>query len=257
MFNTATPATRRRALLGAASAVVLISTGIRPAGADLPVIDPTSIAGQVKELAQQALSYEKQLQSYVTQLEQWKLEITQAVSLPMTAFNQIQSMASQLQGLTSASSLLTGNAGSMISRLSSLSGYANQLSSLGYSAENMGTQFEQWQQTLAGNARTLGNVISTAQTQLASQASVTTAGQGNLQSSAGVMQAVQSLGEVAASNNATLTTLSGVLVASAQAAQSDRVVAEDRQALSDAAVKQILAPDAAAQAPGTSYDLFQ
>ena len=145
-----------------------------------------------------------------------------------------------------------------VSRLSSVEGYAQQLSSLGYSAENMGTQFEQWQQTLAGNAKTLGNVISTAQSQLASQASVTTTAQGSIQSAAGQMQALQALGEVAASNNATLTTLSGVLVASAQAAQSDRVVAEDRQALADAAAKQILTPDPAAQGTtGTSYDLFQ
>lgn len=257
MFKPTSPATRRRALLGAASTAVLMTVGIRSAGADLVVIDPTSVAGQVKQLAQQALSYAKQAQSYITQLEQWKLEIQNTIQVPLQAYNQITGMASQLQSLTSAASLLTGNSGGIIARMSSLEGYADRLSSLGYGAENMTTQFSQWQQQLAGNAKTLGNVISAAQTQLASQASVTMTAQGSVATAAGQLQALQALGEVAASNNATLTTLSGVLVASAQAAQSDRLVAEDRQALSDAAVKQMLAPDAAAQAPGTNVDLFQ
>jgi P-type conjugative transfer protein TrbJ len=257
MFKPTSPATRRCALLGAASAAILMVTSFRPAAADLPVIDPTSIAGQALQLAKTAQSYIQQLQSYVTQVEQYKLEIQNTIQVPLQAYNQISGMAAQLQSMTSATSLLTGNSGGIIQSMSSLEGYADRLSSLGYGAENLGTQFQQWQTQLAGNAKTLGNVISTAQTQLASQASVTTTAQGSVASAAGQLQALQALGEVAASNNATLTTLSGVLVASAQAAQSDRLVAEDRQSLSDAAVKQMLTPDATAQAPGTNYDLFQ
>ena len=72
-----------------------------------------------------------QLQQYQTRLQQYANMVTNTAALPPEVWGAVQSDIMQVQALSNAASLLSGNSGSMISRLQSASAYANQASSLG------------------------------------------------------------------------------------------------------------------------------
>ena len=67
----------------------------------------------------------------------------------------------RVQALSNAASLLSGNSGSMITRLQSASAYANQVASLG----NIAGQFTRWQQTIGNNLSTMGQTLGLQQSQ--------------------------------------------------------------------------------------------
>ena len=64
-----------------------------------------------------------QLQQYQTQLQQYANMVTNTAALPQQVWGTVQSDIMQVQALSNAASLLSGNSGSMISRLQSASSF--------------------------------------------------------------------------------------------------------------------------------------
>ncbi len=110
---------------------------------------------QLLQYAKEAQALETQLQQYQTQLQQYTNMITNTVALPQEIWGTVQSDIMQVQALSNAASLLSGNSGSMITRLQSASAYANQVTSLG----NTAGQFTTWQQTIGNNLNTMGQTL--------------------------------------------------------------------------------------------------
>jgi P-type conjugative transfer protein TrbJ len=112
--------------------VVVASLACAPhrASAQIPVTDVAGNAQwiqqtltQIKTLAQEAQSYGTQLQQYQTQLQQYANMVTNTVALPQQVWSTVQSDIMRVQALSNAASLLSGNSGTLISRLQSAQGY--------------------------------------------------------------------------------------------------------------------------------------
>ena len=99
----------------------------------------------------------------------------------------------QVRNLSNAASLLSGNAGSIVTRLQSASAYANQAASLG----NIAGQFTTWQQTIGNSVNTLGKTLGLQQNQQASDAALLASLEQHSQSAQGQMQAIQAGNELA------------------------------------------------------------
>lgn len=221
------------------------SLSASPALAQIPVTD---IAGnaqwlqqtltQVKQLAQQAQSYGTQLQQYQTDLQQYANMVQNTTALPTQAWNTVQSDIVQVRSVSNAASVLSGNAGSMVTRLQSASGYANQAASLG----NVSGQFATWQQTIGNNISTMGRTLGLQQSQQQSDAALIAQLQQHAQSATGQMQAIQAGNELAGANAAQLMQIQATLSATAQMTASNDAVTADRRASEDAAMLQFSTP---------------
>lgn len=183
-----------------------------------------------------------QLQQYQTQLEQYANMVTNTVALPQEIWGTVQSDIMQVQALSNAASLLSGNSGSMISRLQSASAYANQVASLG----NIAGQVSTWQQTIGNNLSTMGRTLGLQQSQQQNQAAILQALQQHSQSAQGQMQAIQAGNELAGANAAQLAQIQATLTATAQMQASDAAVAADRRATEDAAMLHFAQPPSVA-----------
>ena len=179
-----------------------------------------------------------QLQQYQTQLQQYANMVTNTAALPQEVWGTVQSDIMQVQALSNAASLLSGNSGSMISRLQSASAYANQASSLG----NVAGQFGTWQQTIGNNLSTMGRTLGLQQSQQQDQAAIIQTLQRHSQSAQGQMQAIQAGNELAGANAAQLAQIQATLTATAQMQVSNAAVAADRQATEDAAMLHFATP---------------
>ena len=131
---------RRFALAGAALTALVIAPDPRSANAQWAVncVNCSTTWTQLLQYAKEAQSLATQLQQYQTQLEQYANMVTNTVALPQEIWGTVQSDIMQIQTLSNAASLLSGNSGSMISRLQSASAYANQVGSLGNIAGQFG-----------------------------------------------------------------------------------------------------------------------
>jgi P-type conjugative transfer protein TrbJ len=179
-----------------------------------------------------------QLQQYQTQLEQYANMVTNTVALHQEVWGTVQSDIMQIQALSNAASLLSGNSGSMISRLQSASAYANQVGSLG----NIPGQFGTWQQTIGNNLSTMGRTLGLQELQQQNQAAILQALQQHSQSAQGQMQAIQAGNELAGANAAQLAQIQATLTATAQMQASNAAVAADRRATEDAAMLHFATP---------------
>ena len=121
-------------------------------------------------IRQAGAAAETQLQQYTTQLQQYANMVTNTVALPQELWGNVQSDIMQVRNLSNAASLLSGNAGSIVTRLQSASGYASQAASLG----NIANQFTTWQQTIGNNVSTLGRTLGIQQNQQANDATLLT-----------------------------------------------------------------------------------
>lgn len=193
---------------------------------------------QLLQYAKEAQSLATQLQQYQTQLQQYQNMITNTVALPQEVWGTVQSDIMRVQALSNAASLLSGNSGSMISRLQSASAYANQATSLG----NIAGQFTTWRQTIGNNLNTMGQTLGLQQSQQQNQAAIIQALQQHATSAQGQMQAIQAGNELAGANAAQLVQIQSTLVATAQMQASSAAVAGDRQALQDAAMLHFAQP---------------
>lgn len=194
------------------------------------------------QMAKQAAQYAEQVQSYQLQLQQYANMITNTVAIPQQLWAQVQSDIMRVQSLSNAASLLSGNSASIIGRLQSASGYADQAASLG----NIANQFTQWQQTIGNAANTLGKTLGVQQGQEQNNAALLAALQAHSQSAAGQMQAIQAGNELAGQNAAQLQQIEATLTATAQTQATWMSVSADRRASEDAALLHF------AQAPSTA-----
>lgn len=235
------PASMRRFVLaGAAIASLAIVSAPRPARAQWAVtcVNCSTTWTQLLQYAKEAQSLATQLQQYQTQLQQYANMVTNTVALPQEVWGTVQSDIMQVQALSNAASLLSGNSGSMISRLQSASAYANQAASLG----NVAGQFSTWQQTIGNNLSTMGRTLGLQQSQQQNQAAIIQALQQHSQSAQGQMQAIQAGNELAGANAAQLAQIQATLTATAQMQASNAAVAADRQATEDAAMLHFATP---------------
>lgn len=237
----------RKVLVAGVAVVALSLAGVRPVSAQLAVVCPTcsTAVEQLVSDGKQALQYTQQLQSYVTQLEQYKNEIQNTISIPVEAFSQIQNDLQQVQSLSNAAALLSGNSGSIIQRLNSAQGYADQAGNTLTNVENIGQQMQQWQQTLGNSAKQLGLTINQAQTAMKTNTGDIATAEQHSQAASGVTQAVQAGTEVAAANSAILAQMAQTNIALAQQISTSQEVDADRRAQEDAAELQFFTPTTA------------
>jgi P-type conjugative transfer protein TrbJ len=231
---------RRFALAGAALTALVIAPDPRSANAQWAVncVNCSTTWTQLLQYAKEAQSLATQLQQYQTQLEQYANMVTNTVALPQEIWGTVQSDIMQIQTLSNAASLLSGNSGSMISRLQSASAYANQVGSLG----NIAGQFGTWQQTIGNNLNTMGRTLGLQESQQQNQAAILQALQQHSQSAQGQMQAIQAGNELAGANAAQLAQIQATLTATAQMQASNAAVAADRRATEDAAMLHFATP---------------
>ena len=204
---------------------------------------------QLLEYAKQAQQLETQLQQYATQLQQYANMVTNTVALPQELWGNVQSDIMQVRNLSNAASLLSGNSGSIITRLQSVSGYASQAASLG----NIANQFTTWQQTIGNNVSTLGRTLGLQQTQEATNATLLSTLQSHSQSAQGQMQAIQAGNELAHANAVQLQEIQATLSTTAQMQATGIAVDADRRASEDAAMLHFATPQPLQDSGFTQY----
>jgi type IV secretion system protein TrbJ len=240
----------RRACLACAIVLAALGSALnpRPAKAQWAVncVNCSTTWTQLLQYAKEAQSLATQLQQYQTQLQQYANMITNTVALPQEIWGTVQSDIMRVQSLSNAASLLSGNAGSIITRLQSASAYADQVASLG----NIAGQLTTWQQTIGTNLNTLGQTLGLQQSQQQNEAAILQALQQHSQSAQGQMQAIQAGNELAGANAAELAEIQATLVSTAQMQATGTAVQADRQASEDAAMLHFATPQLV---PTTGY----
>jgi P-type conjugative transfer protein TrbJ len=229
----------RLALIGAVAMTAVLAIAPREAAAQLPVTDVAGNAQwiqqtltQVKTLAQQAQSYGTQLQQYQTQLQQYANMVTNTVALPQEVWSTVQGDIMRVQALSNAASLLSGNSGSLISRLQNASAYASQAGNLA----NIPGQITSYQQTIGNNLSTMGKALGMQQGMETNNAALLTTLQQHSQSATGQMQAIQAGNELAHAQGTQLMQIQATLSATAQMQATQMAVDADRQGINDAAM---------------------
>jgi P-type conjugative transfer protein TrbJ len=226
----------RRAALAASVALTAIAGFVAPHPAQaqwaVECVNCSTMWTQLLEYAKQAQQLETQLQQYETQLQQYANMVTNTVALPQQMWGTVQGDIMQVRSLSNAASLLSGNAGSIVTRLQSASGYASQAANLG----NIAGQFTTWQQTIGNNVNTLGRTLGLQQDQQAGNATLLTTLESHSQSAQGQMQAIQAGNELAHANAAQLQQIQATLTATAQMQATGMAVDADRRASEDAAM---------------------
>ncbi len=227
----------RLALSLAADAYVLGLLGAavpKPAHADLWTycVNCSTAATQLTQYAKEAQSMATQLQQYQTQLNQYTNMVTNTVALPTQVWATAQSDIMRVQYLSNAASLLTGNTGSLLTRLQNASSYANQVGNL----TNVPMQITGYQQTIGNNLSTMGRTLGMQQGQETSNAALLASLQQHSQTAQGQMQALQAGNELAHQNATQLLQIQATLSTTAQMQATQMAVDADRQATSDAAM---------------------
>jgi len=231
---------RIASVCGTALLATIAVAAPRPADAQWAVtcVNCSTTWTQLLEYGKQAQQLETQLQQYETQLQQYANMVTNTVALPQELWGNVQSDIMQVQNLSHAASLLSGNAGSIVTRLQSASAYANQAASLG----NIANQFTTWQQTIGNNISTLGRTLGLQQSQQATNATLLTTLQSHSQSAQGQMQAIQAGNELAHANAVQLQEIQATLTTTAQMQATGMAVDADRRASEDAAMLHFSTP---------------
>jgi P-type conjugative transfer protein TrbJ len=201
---------------------------------------------QIKTLAQQAQSYATQLQQYQTELNQYTNMITNTVALPQQVWGTVQSDIMRVQALSNSASLLSGNSGSLITRLQNASAFANQAGSL----TNIPSQITGYQQTIGNNLSTMGKMLGMQQGMESNNAALLVTLQQHSQSAAGQMQAIQAGNELAHAQATQLMQIQTTLSTTAQMQATQMAVDADRRATNDAALQHF---NSAPQVATTGY----
>jgi P-type conjugative transfer protein TrbJ len=223
---------RRRFLTASSFFTVAALTALKPPKAQLTVICPScsSLVDQVVANAKQVLQYVTQLQQYATQLQQYANMITNTISLPSQIFSSVQADIGQVRSLINAASLLTGQSGSILTRLQTAGAYANQAF---YLPTNIGAQFTMWQTTIANANTTLGQALGVQQSQLSNYASLQAGIQSQSAAAQGQKQAIQATTSAIALVSTQLNQVQATLTATAQSTATRDDIAADRQAAED------------------------
>lgn len=227
----------RRALsLTASASLAALLAVAAPAPADAQLstycVNCSTSVTQLSEYAKQAQSMATQLQQYQTQLNQYTNMVTNTVALPTQVWSTAQSDIMRVQYLSNAASVLSGNSGSLLTRLQNTSSYANQAASL----VNVPMQFTGYQQTIGNNLSTMGRTLGLQQGQEASNAALLASLQQHSQTAQGQMQALQAGNELAHQNATQLLQIQATLSTTAQMQATQMAVDADRRATNDAAM---------------------
>jgi type IV secretion system protein TrbJ len=243
---------RRLALVSGVSLVALIGvTTPHPARSQAAVacVNCSTMVTQLLQYAKDAQSMATQLQQYQTQLQQYTNMITNTVALPQQVWSTVQSDIMRVQALSNASSLLSGNSGSLITRLQNASSYANQVGSLA----NIPGQITGYQQTIGNNLSTMGKTLGLQQGQEASNAALLASLQQHSQSAAGQMQAIQAGNELAHQQATQLLQIQATLSGTAQMQATQMAVNANRQATEDAAMQKFNSGATISATPGQGW----
>ena len=227
----------RRLLIASAAILTLaIPHAARP---DIPVVcvNCSDFTTQLMQYGKEAASLESQLQAHVTQLQQYANMIQNTIALPEQMWASAQGDIMQVRNIANAAALLSGGSGSMISRLQSAGGYANQAIN---TPQQMAGQLDQWQQTLGNNLNSFGRTIGLQQNQQANDAALIAALQVHAATATGQMQALQAGNELAGQTSLQLLKIQSTLSAAAQMQATQFAVSNDRRALEDAALQRFL-----------------
>lgn len=216
-----------RKLLLAGIAAVGIAISAPAYAIDVECINCSQWAEQLLSDAKQAASYATQLQQKVIQGEQLANQIQNTVSLPLQIYSQVQNDINQVRNLANAASILTGNSGTIMSRLSNASYYANSAASL---PADIGNQFTMWNQTIANANNSLGRTVATQQQQMMQYAAMQDRIQLQSQTADGALKAIQAGNQFAALQATQMNQLQTTLTAAAQAQAARDLVAHDQQA---------------------------
>jgi hypothetical protein len=235
---------RRRLLFGGASLAALAVARPRCGHAQLAVICPTC-----SQDLQQLIDYALQLKAEITREFQLVQEITTAISkvqqlvtLPFQVYNTIIGDVAAIQNIANVGSLLAGNSGTIIQRLSSISAAGSVLTGTAYQIGNLPNQMATWANTLGNSATSLGNLVSQQRGLLAGYAN--TASQLQTHALTDSVVAVGQTGvEVARNNGDILLHIATTDQAMAEALHTTNVIAADRKSSSDAAWLDFLNPD--------------
>jgi len=221
-----------RRIISSALAISIVLPN--PAGAQITVDCPlcSSVYQQLQDAAAQAKSMATQLLQYKSEFDSDLQLVTAGIQLPMSIFSGIQADIGQVRALANAASMLTGNAGSILSRLQSAEGFANQAAML---PGQIGSQFTMWQQTIGTAGNSLARVVGVQQGQMNSATTTLATAQAHSASATGQMQAIQAGNEMAAQTAYAMQQVQTTLVAAAQEQATRDIVAAERQAAHDQA----------------------
>ena len=239
----------RLAIVAGVSLAALLGIAVpRPAQAQLSTycVNCSTVVTQLTQYAKEAESMATQLQQYQTQLQQYTNMVTNSVAIPQEAWSTVQSDIMRVQALSNAASLLSGNSGSLISRLQNASAYANQAGSLA----NIPGQITGYQETIGNNLGTMGRTLGLQQGQETDNAALLASLQQHSQSAVGQMEAIQAGNELAHQQATQLLQIQATLSSTAQMQATQMAVDADRQASEDAAMQQF---NAAPIVPTTGY----
>jgi type IV secretion system protein TrbJ len=243
---------RRRALASGLSLAAVIGVAApRPAHAQLATVcvNCSTMVTQLLQYAKDAQSMATQLQQHQTQLQQYTNMVTNTVAIPQEMWSTVQGDIMRVQALSNAASLLSGNSGSLISRLQNASAYANQAGNL----TNIPGQITSYQQTIGNNLSTMGKTLGLQQGQEASNAALLASLQQHSQSATGQMQAIQAGNELAHQQATQLLQIQATLSSTAQMQATQMAVNADRRATNDAAMQHFNSAPAVTVTPGTQW----
>jgi len=239
----------RLAIVAGVSLAALLGIAVpRPAQAQLSTycVNCSTVVTQLTQYAKEAESMATQLQQYQTQLQQYTNMVTNSIAIPQEAWSAVQSDIMRVQALSNAASLLSGNSGSLISRLQNASAYANQAGSLA----NIPGQITGYQETIGNNLGTMGRTLGLQQGQETDNAALLASLQQHSQSAVGQMEAIQAGNELAHQQATQLLQIQATLSSTAQMQATQMAVDADRQASEDSAMQQF---NAAPIVPTTGY----
>lgn len=230
---------KRFLLAGIAAAPMLLTQPSHSYAVIVECANCSDLTTQLWQKAQEAEAYATQLQQKAIQLQQMANMATNTISLPQAIWSNVQADIGTVRNLANAASLLTGNSGTIMSRLQSAQGYAGQASSI---PANVGAQFQMWQQTISNANNSLGRTLATQQQQMSTYASQQAAINLQSQTAEGQKQVLQAAVEMASLTSTQLNQIQATLTAAAQEQATRDLIAADRQAAQDADLQNFLAP---------------
>jgi type IV secretion system protein TrbJ len=241
---------RKFLIAGVATVCLLFLAPVRSNALIVECANCSSIQEQLVSDAKQATQLATQLQQRATQLQQYQAQLTNMVTLPQSLWSQVQSDIMQVRNITNAASLLTGNSGTIISRLQSAQSTAGQAL---YLPANIGQQYTMWQQTLATASNSLGRTLGVQQGQEQNYAALQATINAHSQSAVGQMQAIQAGNELASLTSTQLNQIQTTLTAAAQQQATANIVTADRLRVEDNSMQQMLTPTAIPLTGYTGY----
>ena len=231
-----------RNILLASTMFLCVSSYTAPRPASAVIVTCANCSDIIDQLASYALQVQQkatEVAQLQTQLNSYYQQVQSGLALPQSIWSNVVSDINNVRNLANAASVLTGNSGTMLTRLQSAQGYANQAS---YLPSNIGQQFTMWQQTLSNAGLSLGRTLATQQQQQVGYASLQTQIATHSQTAAGQMQAIQSGNEVLGLISTQMNQVQTTLTTAAQEQATRDIVTADRQAVNDAAMQNLLQP---------------